>query len=96
MPELSELVIKRDECPKCGARWLDGQLYWATGVRAKEEDLAGLVCNTVNSPECINPKKGVEGGDTWAKREMYLSNLEKVAEQRMKPQWDAGIFGFED
>jgi hypothetical protein len=55
-------------CPRCGARWLDGQLRWATGKEASELDLAGLVCNAVNDPVCINPCKGREGGDTWAKR----------------------------
>lgn len=54
---------------RCGARWLDGQLYWSgTGKKASELDLAGLVCNTVNDPACINPCRGQEGGDTWAKR----------------------------
>jgi hypothetical protein len=56
-------------CTRCGARWLDGQLYRAgTGKKASELDLAGLVCNMVNDPVCINPRKGQEGGDTWAKR----------------------------
>jgi len=44
-------------------------LYWSgTGKKASELDLAGLVCNMVNDPACINPCKGREGGDTWAKR----------------------------
>jgi hypothetical protein len=44
-------------------------LYWSgTGKKASELDLAGLVCNMVNDPNCINPCKGREGGDTWAKR----------------------------
>jgi hypothetical protein len=56
-------------CPRCGARWLGEQLYWSgTGRKASELDLAGLVCNMVNDPACINPCKGREGGDTWAKR----------------------------
>jgi hypothetical protein len=39
-------------CPRCGARWLDGQLYWSgTGKKASELDLAGLVCNAVSDPE---------------------------------------------
>lgn len=54
---------------RCGARWLDGQLYWSgTGKKASELDLAGLVCNMVDDSTCINPCKGREGGDTWAKR----------------------------
>ena len=61
-------------CSRCGARWLCGQLYWSgTGKKASELDLAGLVCNMVNDPACINPCKGREGGDTWAKRMERIS-----------------------
>ena len=61
--------MKAVSCPRCGARWLDGQLFWSgTGKKASELDLAGLVCNSVNDPACINPCNGREGGDTWAKR----------------------------
>ena len=95
MRDLSSLSIKRTECPRCGARWLNGQLYWATGCKAKEQDLAGLVCNVVDSDECINPEKGSKGGDTWDKRARYIENLERVADQRMKLEWDAGIFGMD-
>jgi len=55
-------------CPKCGAQWVGGQLYWATGAKGKEEDLAGLVCNNLGDGTCINPLKGVEGGQTWQGR----------------------------
>ncbi len=55
-------------CPKCGAKWIENQLYWATGKPGKEEDLAGLVCNKVRDPQCINPKLGDETGQTWEKR----------------------------
>jgi len=61
-------VMEARSCPRCGALWLGEQLYWATGKKASELDLAGLVCNMVNDPACINPSKGREGGDTWAKR----------------------------
>ena len=57
MPDLSDLSIERTECPRCGAVWFNGQLFWATGAKGKEEDLAGLVCNMVNTPQCINPRK---------------------------------------
>ena len=57
------------QCRKCGAKWIDGQLYWSTGKVGKEEDLAGLVCNTLGDENCINPAKGSKGGDSWAARE---------------------------
>ena len=53
------------QCGKCGAKWIDGQLYWATGKAGKEEDLAGLVCNNLGDDQCINPKRGDATGDTW-------------------------------
>lgn len=62
-------------CPKCGARWIDNQLYWSTGKPGKEEDLAGLVCNKVNDSQCINPMKGDETGQTWEKRLKILEDF---------------------
>ena len=60
--------MKRDECPKCGAIWLNNRHVWSTGKKGDELDLAGLVCNGINTDDCINPKKGLIGGDTWADR----------------------------
>jgi hypothetical protein len=78
--ELSDLSIERKECPKCGAVWLNGQHIWTgTGKKGNELDLAGLVCNSVDDDNCINPKKGMSGGDTWEKR---LEFLEKAGAQR--------------
>lgn len=62
-------------CKKCGACWVAGQLYWATGAKAKEEDLAGLVCNSLGNEDCINPKLGDESGDTWEARDRYSTAL---------------------
>ena len=59
------------QCGKCGAKWIDGQLYWATGQPGKEEDLAGLVCNALGDEQCINPKRGSTTGDSWQKRDDY-------------------------
>jgi len=55
-------------CERCGATWVNGQHTWLTGKRGSEIDLAGLVCNMVNDPRCINPKKGQTGGDSFARR----------------------------
>ncbi len=73
--ETSDLSLTRAECPHCGATFINGQHYWATGAIGNEADLANLVCNTPHGKpdQCINPKRGEEGGDTWAKREKDLS-----------------------
>jgi len=76
--EFSDLSMTRVECPKCGATWINGQHIWAgTGKTGSELDLAGLVCNTLGDFQCINPMKGKDGGDTWAKR---LEDLDKAKE----------------
>jgi len=59
-------------CSKCGAHWIEGQLYWATGSKGSNEDLAGLVCNQVEEGECINPAKGSDLGTTWEYRRGYI------------------------
>jgi len=56
------------QCPKCGAKWINGQLYWSTGKEASELDLAGLVCNNLGDDTCINELRGEAGGVTWEKR----------------------------
>jgi hypothetical protein len=78
------------ECPKCGARWLGGQLHWATGKPGKELDLAGLVCNTVNDPTCINPHKGIDGGETWAMRQAQCSLMGVAIEQKLQQPQQQG------
>ena len=71
--ELSDLSLTRKECPKCGAIWINGEHRWGgTGNRGSELDLAGLVCNKLGDSSCINPLKGRDGGDTWAKRLEFL------------------------
>ena len=71
--------LRRDECPKCGAVWINGEHRWSgTGNKGSELDLAGLVCNKLGDHQCINPKKGMDGGDTWAKR---LEDLDKKSEE---------------
>ena len=67
-------------CPKCGAHWMEGQLYWSTGTAAKEEDLASLVCNSLADDTCINPQRGVVGGVTWEER---ASEAERMLRQAL-------------
>ena len=74
--EMSDLSITRAECPKCGAIWINGQHYWSgTGKVGNELDLAGLVCNNIGNFQCINPKKGFDGGDTWEKRMEDINSM---------------------
>ena len=64
------------QCGKCGAKWIDGQLFWSTGKPGRDEDLAGLVCDRWGGDQCINPVRGTEhGGDTWAKRSDSLPDF---------------------
>ena len=81
--KVSDLVMKRDQCPKCGAIWLNNRHVWATGNKGDELDLAGLVCNRADSPDCINPKKGLEGGDTWEAR---MATIEAKLKEAMESQ----------
>ena len=53
------------QCPACESKWIDDQLYWATGKIGCPHDLAGLVCNEADHDECINPCKGSTSGQTW-------------------------------
>ena len=75
--EVSDFSLKREECPKCGAIWLNGQHTWATGIKGDEETLANLVCSqTPQVPGCVNTKykKGHVYGDkdTWEKRANFI------------------------
>ncbi len=65
-------------CGKCGATWIDGQLYWSTGKEASEVDLAGLVCNKYGDSQCINQMRGSEVGVTWEKR---LKSIDKLDDE---------------
>jgi len=58
-------------CPVCGAHWVDGQLYWATGKPGKELDLNALVCRKLppdKAKNCANPCQGKDGGVGWEER----------------------------
>jgi len=62
-------------CPRCEAKFMEGQLYWQTGNLGDPHDLAGLVCNDVDDVNCINPCKGSTSGDTWEKRADLIKSL---------------------
>jgi len=64
-------------CPKCGAKFIEDNLYWDGGNKGKKEDLAGLVCDVNGDETCINELKGTDhNGDTWQKREGFLNGVE--------------------
>ena len=77
-------------CPKCGAKWIDGQLYWATGKQGSEADLAGLVCDQYSDEQCINTLKGTKhNGQTWEKRRQEIDEvLAEHDRQRLERQLD--------
>ena len=66
-------MIKK--CPECDATWLNGQLYWQSGKEGCRHDLAGLLCNDIKNPECINPCKGSTSGATWEQCREFLNDL---------------------
>ena len=78
--------IPNKTCSKCGAHWIEGQLYWRTGAKGNDEDLAGLVCNRLpdeDIPECINSKRGDTTGQTWEYRRGFVDGaLDQAMKQR--------------
>ena len=82
--------MENKTCPKCGAHWIGGQLFWATGNKGTEADLAGLVCDNYGDETCINAAKGTEhGGDTWAKRLEFIdSKMVDHDKARLEKQLD--------
>lgn len=58
-------------CEVCGAKWINNQLYWATGKPGKDIDLNALVCRYLTgekAEKCANTLKGAEGGVGWEDR----------------------------
>lgn len=65
-------------CPKCEAKFMDGQLFWSTGQKGDPEVLANLVCDlpqVQRSGGCINKAKSNPSKDTWAKRQAYAEAM---------------------
>ena len=83
------MELTTNVCSKCGARWLNGQMFWSTGAQGNELDLAGLVCNNLKpgeEVECINSKRGEVGGDTWDFRRGFAEGLMTEWERANKNQ----------
>lgn len=69
-------------CDRCGARWINNQHYWSgTGKEGNETELASLVCDKVNDPQCINPAKGTTDGKGWQKRLGIIDELMKKIDE---------------
>ena len=82
----SDFKLERKECEKCGATWINGQHGWrGTGAQTKDSelDLASLVCNKLGNHQCINPKKGEVGGDTWEYRAGFIDGMIKGRKDSM-------------
>lgn len=84
--EVSDLSLKRVECEKCGATWINGKHVWKTGNPGNEADLAGLVCNKLGNEQCINPARGTDTGDSWAKRLGDMESGFEARRERMEDQ----------
>ena len=85
--QLSDLKLDRKECEKCGATWINGVHVFrgtAASYSDSELDLAGLVCNKLGNHQCINPKKGQDGGQTWEYRAGYIDGLIRGKTDTMK------------
>ena len=85
--ELSGLSLSRKECEKCGATWINGVHVFrgtAASYTDSELDLAGLVCNKLGNHQCINPKKGQQGGQTWEYRAGYIDGMIKGKKDAME------------
>lgn len=72
---MSSVSMRR--CTVCQACWIGPHLFWATGARGNNLDLAGLVCNTDygGTGRCANPARGRLGGDTWEQREAWIRGV---------------------
>ena len=70
---INDETVSSRTCEKCGATFLGGVLYWATGKQGDPRDLAGLVCRPLGDSSCINTMRDVPGGDTWAKRLEFIN-----------------------
>ena len=77
--------MENKSCLKCGATWIEGQLYWSTGAKGSNEDLAGLVGNQVENPgEGINPEIGSDTGQTWEYRRGFVDGALDQAMKSLK------------
>lgn len=86
--------MESKSCLVCGAKWLNGQLYWSSCKPGKDLDLAGLVCNSLPDAKrqlCVNPCLGMEGGDTWEKRRGYMDAM--ASELILESSDDRDAFG---
>ena len=74
--------------------WINGEHRWGGTMNGGDElDLAGLVCNKLGDERCINPSKGIDGGQTWAWRAGFIDGM---IEERQKMMGEFGRLEIDD
>ena len=88
-------------CPKCGARFMAGRLFWSTGQPGDPEVLANLVCDLPQVQRgggCINSATSNPMKDSWEKRAAFSDAMAEEMDIPQAPTFKPRDFlaGFDD